>query len=182
MQNPYLNILLMIKKKGGITLTSFSRIIGDDSVYVLERLVREGYLRIENNFVYLTDAGEKALSYFKPKGPRVIVAIKENTHMMIFKPRYGLYSKLREAGYLVGEGYFLKGGFPKKRISYDKYISIIEESLREGRLRYASLRIYSLAKKVKDKDPKLFSDAIDNLREPSYRKCMELLRRLKKTL
>jgi len=176
------NILLEIKKKKRVEIRYLVKFLREHTSSVLSELMHNGYVKISGNFLMLTKAGEKALSFRKPKGPSVVLAYRESSPIMIYKPSFRTSKKLREAGYLVGEGYFVKGNFPETPRDYKKLILNIEKSIKEGKIRYAALGIYRLSKILKDKEVTLLAESRENVKNPTLERSLRLLNKIKKKL
>ncbi|OYT30709.1 MAG: hypothetical protein B6U94_05775 [Thermofilum sp. ex4484_79] len=182
MEGLYYSILCKIKELEEVDIRTLSKILGEETSDILGYLLDNGFIRIEKGIVKLSEAGRKALILRKPQGKMIIIASKKNTPMMVYRPKFGLSKKLREAGFLVGEGYLLKGSLPEPEKDYSRQLLVIEKAIRESKVRYAALKIYSLSKIFKENHPEFFRKAKCNVKNPTNEENIRLYRMLRNML
>ncbi|RLE63999.1 MAG: hypothetical protein DRJ38_06260 [Thermoprotei archaeon] len=139
-----------------------------------KELMKQGYAKIQFSHLTLTKAGKEAVKKRK-LGTPVLISIKENK-LNFHKPTTKNRKILEKQGYKCLEGYILKGKTLPKKKKKPK-IENIWKLIHEGKLRYAAIKIYQLAKS--SQDPILIKEAKKNIEHPDPVKLVDLLEKLK---
>ena len=161
-----------------VTLSEMEELVGELAGEALGRLAEEGLARIEGDKAVLTKAGQWLLEK-DPLGPPVLLSIK-NGKITLHKPLTAQRKKLEREGARTAQGYVLKAEKPQRReTDLREQLREAWNLLQQGRTRYAALKTYQLAKKLKSK---ALNEAKKNLANPTPQKTAEILARIQHEL
>jgi len=160
------------------TLSEVEELIGELAGEALNRLAEEGLAKVEGDRVVLTRAGEWLLEE-DPLGPPILLSIRSG-EVTLHKPLTAQRKKLEREGARTAQGYVLKAERPPRReVDLREQLREAWNLLQQGKTRYAALKTYQLAKKLKSK---ALNEAKKNLTKPTPQKTAEILARIQREL